>query len=113
MAFKVRDAIRDKDLPALTAALEEAGPDFDVDALVNGCTPLGYAAYADFPEGVACLLARRANPQARSYIMDLYHWKGTEAPLHTVCRKIGKNNLEMAKDLLRWALPGECVAALV
>ena len=101
MAFHLRRAIVDRDVGALSSALSELGDDYDFDALVNGCTPLGLATYADLPEGVEMFLARGASPRVQSYIMDLYHWKGTETPLHTVSRKIGRHNLRIAQYLIR------------
>ena len=85
----------------LIEALDNAGDNFDLDALTNGCTPLSFATYADYPDGVEVFLARGAKPDVQSYIMDLYHWKGTEAPLHTVNRKSGRYNLKIAQLLIR------------
>jgi len=102
MSFSFRRAIKAGDLSMLIEALDNAGDNFDLDALTNGCTPLSFATYADYPDGVEVFLARGAKPDVQSYIMDLYHWKGTEAPLHTVNRKSGRYNLKIAQLLIRY-----------
>lgn len=101
MAFAFRRAIQAGDLPSLIEAVDNAGDDVNLDALVQGCTALSFATYVDYPEGVDLFLSRGAKPDVQSYIMDLYHWKGTEAPLHTVNRKAGRQNLKIARLLIR------------
>jgi len=98
MAFKIRAAIQNKDIEALEAALDEEN-DINLNVLVNGCTPLGLAAYVDFDQGANILLQHESDPDVRSYIMDLYHWKGTETPLHTTCRR---KNTNLAAVLLSY-----------
>jgi ankyrin repeat protein len=113
MAFQLRNAIMEKDSQRLKEILEKEH--LNLNELVNGYTPLGLAVYLDFFEGVKTLLDHRTSlqkeiesqpdPNVQSYIMDLYHWKGTEAPLHTVCRRKGQdgswlNNHRIARLLL-------------
>jgi len=100
MKIAIRDAIQRGDLLRLFELLDDQDIDLDVRD-IEGDTALSFATFCDNPEMVELLLARGAKPDGECE----EYYEGfaiSSTPLHIVCGRKGRFNLEIAHLLIRY-----------